>query len=97
MNYKPTSRVDALLSDLMVGLGWYMAGDRSALYEDPRDVEAVIDAVLVADGRDPRLAIREDRRQIRDLVVDWMFDPNGRGAQSGLPMTPPAGSRPTSH
>ena len=45
----------------------------------------VVDAVLVVEGLDPVMADSNQRAQIKVIVVDWLFDPHGRGERSGLP------------
>jgi len=47
--------------------------------------EEIADAVLIAEGLDPAMCDRATRAALVEVVDDWMFDPQGRGAQSGLP------------
>jgi hypothetical protein len=47
--------------------------------------DEVVDAVLAVEGLDPPLVDRRQRAQMRAIVVDWLFDPHGRGERSGLP------------
>lgn len=90
MGYKPTTRIDGIFYDLVVRYGWGMYGDSSALRSTPpEDVSEFVDALLIIDGRDPAYASRTDRRLVATLVRDWVFDPAGRGARSGLPLTEP--------
>jgi hypothetical protein len=44
---------------------------------------------LRAEGpaRGPDAGPKTAPKWLRDLVDDWLFDPHGRGARSGLPMT----------
>lgn len=46
---------------------------------------AVVDAVLIVEGLDPVGVAGQQRAQIEAVVVDWLFDPHGSGARSGLP------------
>lgn len=90
MGYKPATRIDGIFYDLVVRYGWGMYGDSSALrVSPPDDVSEFVDALLIIDGRDPTFASRADRRLLARLVKDWVFDPAGRGARSGLPLTEP--------
>ena len=45
----------------------------------------VVDAVLLLEGLDPTTVDRRQRDQILAVVIDWLFDPEGRGELSGLP------------
>ncbi|MEO5841399.1 MAG: hypothetical protein ABIQ73_05315 [Acidimicrobiales bacterium] len=91
MGYKPTTRIDGIFDDLVVRYGWGMYGDSSALRaEPPDDIERFIDELLAIDGQSPELATREDRRLLRRIVNDWVFDISGRGAKSGLPLKEPS-------
>ena len=90
MGYKPATRIDGIFDDLVVRFGWGMYGDSSALRSNPPgDVETFVDELLTIDGREPQLATREDRRFLRKIVNDWVFDAHGRGAKSGLPLVEP--------
>ena len=60
--------------------GWLGESDLNADTPD-----AVVDAVLVREGLDPLTADAAQRAEIRAVVEDWLFDPSGRGARSGLP------------
>jgi hypothetical protein len=88
VGYKPVSRIDGIFDDLIVRYGWGMYGDSSVLRADPpNELDAFVDELLRIDGRDPALASKQDRRFLREIVNDWVFDPHGRGAKSGLPVT----------
>jgi hypothetical protein len=86
---KPTTRIDCIFGELIIRYGWGMWGDSSRLRgEPPDDVEQFIDELLLIDGRSPIRASREDRRFLRGIVNDWIFEPSGRGVKSGLPLKP---------
>lgn len=87
MGYKPSTRVDGVFDELIVRYGWGMRGDAASLRaEPPDDVDEFVTQLLVIDGRDPAVVDRHDRRLVRRIVIDWIFDPSGRGAKSGLPL-----------
>jgi hypothetical protein len=84
---KPASRVEAALVELCMKYGYCPSEEKAqALLTDvPASVDAVVDAVLAAEGRNPSLVDRRERHQLREVVRDWLFDEQGRGAKSGLP------------
>lgn len=66
----------------------YCGGDTRWSVESDFDGETpdeVVDAVLVVEGLDPGVVDPRQRAQIRAVVVEWLFDPQGKGATSGLP------------
>ena len=82
----PSSRRAALREELCSGLG-YCGGDRWLTADDldGDTPDAVVDAVLTVEGLDPFRVDSRQRAQIKALVEDWLFAPNGRGQRSGLP------------
>jgi hypothetical protein len=52
---------------------------------DGNTPDEVVEAVLVVEGLDPAAVDPNQRAQIRTVVVDWLFDPQGRGERSGSP------------
>ena len=79
--------MDALLEELCVGYGWCLEpNDYHASEVEVVDRETVIDAILHAEYGDSRAADRATRRWLAALADDWLFDPRGRGASSGLPL-----------
>jgi hypothetical protein len=53
------------------------------------DLDAWVHAVLAAEGIEPPLASKEGRREVREVIRDWLFDEGrGRGTNSGLPRFP---------
>jgi len=86
MGIKPTSRVEALLSELCERLGYCLPQDEwdTLLANPPADVDSFADAVLSADGLDVAVMDTVQRRQVTALVDDWPGD-SGKGAASGLP------------
>jgi len=89
---KRGSRAEVALSELCVRFGYCIPPDaaEAILANPPADAEAFVDAVLVAEGRDPWLVSSDDRRPMIETVSDWMYGGHGRGSMSGLPLYPAA-------
>ena len=70
-NYVDPSRVESLLDDLCIRLGFCLPPDaRSRLLETPpADAAAFTDAVFIAEGMNPALVDRHLYRQVRAMVV----------------------------
>jgi hypothetical protein len=84
MGSLPDSRRAALLHELCGSLGYCNELSADAL-TDARSVDEIVDMVLVAEGLDPTMCDRAIRAQLAEAVEDWLFDPRGCGARSGLP------------
>ncbi|MGE3139464.1 MAG: hypothetical protein AB7I08_03270 [Thermoleophilia bacterium] len=84
---RPASRMEALLVELCTVHGWCLEeSDRDALMAaraDDRDT--IIDAILHAAFGPDHISDRRTRAWLEGLVAEWLFDPEGRGARSGLP------------
>ena len=67
------SRAELALGELCSRLGYCDAlYESSAIFEDPPpDADAFVDAVLRAEGREPDLVLREERRPMLDIVTKW--------------------------
>jgi hypothetical protein len=50
-------------------------------------LDALVDTEFPQDVAWPRKRPKTAPKWLRDLVDDWLYDPHGRGAASGLPMT----------
>ena len=88
---KPSSRVEAALYELCVTHGCCLPGERNdeLIADPPGDPDAFLDAVLNAEGNDPKLLSKARREQLRQVIADWLFDEeSGRGIKSGLPRQP---------
>jgi hypothetical protein len=72
-NDQRTSRAELALSELCSKLGYCIPPDdqEAILTNPPPDADAFIDAVLVAEGFDPRLSLKQDRRPMLDVVNTW--------------------------
>jgi hypothetical protein len=89
----PESRAEAALYDLCVKYGYCRGSQKPEdfLASTPDDPDGFVDAVLAAEGIEPQLAEEERRRQVREVICDWLFDEGrGRGTKSGLPRFPSA-------
>jgi hypothetical protein len=66
-------RAELALSRLCSELGYCLPPDEqeAILRNPPEDAEAFVGAVLIAEGRDPRLVLKQDRRPMLDIVNRW--------------------------
>lgn len=77
-----------MLSQICTERGWCLGPDdaervRRAI---PDGADAVVDTIIRAELRiEPVLCNTATRRWLVGKVNDWLFDPDGRGALSGLP------------
>jgi hypothetical protein len=86
VTHSPRTRFDALIDELCLRFGWCGASSRrEALRPLAGDAEALLDAIVRADGYESTLG-RELRSRIAERVHDWLFAPAGIGARSGLPV-----------
>jgi hypothetical protein len=81
----PASRREAALRELCVGLGFCDTGLTPDDLADPIASAEMVDLVLRREGLDPATTRSTLRESVLRVVEDWLFDPNGRGARSGLP------------
>jgi hypothetical protein len=51
---------------------------------DDAGVEAIVAAIRVAEGHTLEAHAGKESAWLEGLVRDWLFDPAGRGARSGL-------------
>jgi hypothetical protein len=85
------SCADAALSELCIQFGYCIPPEAAdaMLANPPPDADAFVDAVLVAEERDPNLIPKEERRPLLEIVTDWLYDDgHGRGSMSDLPRFP---------
>jgi hypothetical protein len=53
----------------------------------PESADAVVDLIIRIELQiEPAMAAKDTHRYLRGKVVDWLFDPHGRGVASGLPI-----------
>ena len=88
VGYRPKNRMDALLNELCVTHGWWLSPqDKVALIAaEPRDREALVDSIIRAEFGDSDVRSEDKRAYLMPIVNDWLFDPAGSGARSGLPL-----------
>lgn len=67
------SRAALALRELCSQLGYCDAiFEQDAFFADPPpNADAFVDAVLLAEGRDPSLVLRQERRPMLDIVAKW--------------------------
>jgi hypothetical protein len=84
MGRRPVNQMDALLDELCTKHGWCLPEvERNALVHGAhQDRDAVTTAIVRAEFGE---ADDERRAWLMPLVDDWLFDPAGKGARSGLP------------
>ncbi len=90
VSYPDPTRMNSLLTEICTERGWCIGGAEHRA-QVRQAVEAGADAVVDTLTRiemeiEPVMLDRETRRWLRGKVVDWLFDPRGRGASSGLPL-----------
>jgi hypothetical protein len=80
------SRAELALSELCSKLGYCIPPDEqeAILANPPADEEAFVDAVLIAEGRDLNVVLRQERRPMLDIVTKWgVYDRANRAGASG--------------
>ena len=88
VGYPNATRLNSLLSQLCTERGWCLAPDdhdrvRAAMQDG---VDGVVDTIIRAELEiEPTLCDKHTRRWLSCKVDDWLFDPRGGGASSGLP------------
>ena len=82
--------MNSLLTEVFIERGWCIGGteDRARVREAVHaGADAVVDTLIRIEMQmEPVMLDKETRRWLRGKVVDWLFDPCGRGASSGLPL-----------
>lgn len=71
---KPESHVEAALEELCVNLGYCLPpSEQEALLSDPpANIEAFVDAVLLAEGLDPDSVAKPQRGQMIEIVSKFL-------------------------
>ena len=89
MGYPDATRLNSLLTQICTERGWCLSpddGDRVRL-TIPDGVDRVVDSIIRAELEiEPIMCDKDTRRWLRRKVNDWLFDPHGAGASSGLPL-----------
>jgi len=70
------SGAERALEELCVKLGYCLPPDeqKTILSNPPADADAFVDAVLVAEGRDPELITRQERRPMVEIAARLAYD-----------------------
>jgi hypothetical protein len=87
LSAKPSTRLEALLYELCADYGYCLTPPEqlALFFEPPRDADAFVDAVLLAEGLNPNAIEKQARAALTDVVRDWLFDEGrGKGTKSGL-------------
>ena len=91
-NPREDSRALLALREICSRLGYCDAlYEQDAIFANPpQDADAFVDAVLLAEGRDPSLVLRDERRPMLDIVTKWAVydDLPGRDLRSNRPRFP---------
>jgi hypothetical protein len=85
MGYRPKSRREALLHELCARGGYCTTGLTVDDLIDELSSDEITEMVLQGEGLDPATTDRKQSAAVLGIVQDWLFDPRGRGARSGLP------------
>jgi hypothetical protein len=83
VGYRPKSRRQALLHELCAKHGYCSTGLTVDDLTENLSADEIADLVIRRDGLDPVLD-SSHRDDVAQIVRDWLFDPNGRGARSRL-------------
>jgi hypothetical protein len=84
MGFRPRTLREALLYELCVRQGFCSAGLTPEDLTESLTAREIAEMVLVGESLDPPLN-EKMRNSVERQVSDWLFDPQGRGARSGLP------------
>jgi hypothetical protein len=87
---RPTSVREALLNELCAHGGYCSTGLTADDLTGDLSADEITELVLrregfLEEGRDVVMASRTAWDEVARMVRDWLFDPRGRGARSGLP------------
>jgi hypothetical protein len=87
MAYPGATRVHSLLSEICREWGYCLppGSDEQVRSAIPEGADAIVDLTIRIElGIEPITAAKDTQRYLRNKVVDWLFDANGRGVASGL-------------
>lgn len=84
MGFRPATLREALLYELCVKLGFCSTGLTPEDLTETQSAREIADMVLTREGLRPGID-ETMRNSVERQVSDWLFDPHGRGAKSGLP------------
>jgi hypothetical protein len=89
MGYPNATRVSSVLTRICVERGWCLSpeGEQRVRQAIPDGVEAVADTIIRIELEiDPVTCDKKTQRWLVGKLDDWLFDPCGPGASSGLPL-----------
>ena len=89
MGYPNATRMNSLLSQIFVERGWCLPPNEEGRVRRaiPNGINAVADTIIRTELEiELILCDKDTRRWLQGKVNDWLFDPRGRGASSGLPL-----------
>jgi hypothetical protein len=80
--------MEALLEQLCVEGGWCLAAEDRVALAASVDLarEEIIDCILRLEFGDVEAVDAGPLEWVSQRVDDWLYDPSGRGARSGLPL-----------
>lgn len=82
--------MNSLLTEICIQRGWCIGGteDRARVREAvDAGADAVVETLIRIEMQmEPVMLDKDTRRWLHAKAVDWLFDPRGRGASSGLPL-----------
>ncbi len=79
--------MEALLLELCAEHGWCLtpSNHEALVTGETRSRASVLKEIIAAEFGEDHIIDRRTRTCLERLVDDWLFDPHGRGAVSGLP------------
>lgn len=89
MAFPDATRVHSLLSEICREWGYCLppGSDQEIRGAVPEGADAIVDLIIRIELRiEPVKASKDTHRYLHGKVVDWLFDPRGRGAASDLPI-----------
>ena len=89
MAFVDATRVHSLLTEICREWGYCLppGSDDEIRSTVPQGADAVVDRIIRIELHiEPAMAAKDIQRYLRGKVVDWLFDPHGRGATSNLPI-----------
>lgn len=87
MAYPGATRVHSLLSEICREWGYCLppGSDNQIRSAIPEGADAIVDLIIRIElGIEPIMAAKNTHRYLRGKVIEWLFDPHGRGVASGL-------------
>jgi hypothetical protein len=89
VGYPAPTRASSLLSEICTERGWCLppGSDERVRAAIPDGVASIVDLLIRIELEiAPEMCESPTRRWLTQKVEDWLFDPRGHGASSGLPI-----------